>query len=147
MTRLFNAQSIRERTAEFAEQFGPRRPSSDSLAQRCADIIERGDLGCQKDTVKKLVAAIVDVSELPEPTVRNEDSPIKCVVGALVHVANTNQTVLITKLDDDGDGRFVLADGNDNLSDGSSYIHSNFDLKVPTAAQIRRFLRNAGIND
>jgi hypothetical protein len=117
-----------------------------SKAQRAANLIAHdSDFGCQEESVKKLVALLLNIDDLPEPSPAPDERPF--VIGSLVRVPETSQTVLITAVDDASDAQFQTADGKTSLSNGDNWLYnSQRDLfTVPTARQIDAFLKAAGL--
>jgi hypothetical protein len=154
---LWNVAQIRERTAMFnlylASEPVPVKPAPEPTEQErklqaLADHVNTCEFGCQQYNVRKLVAMLAGVEELPAPTSAapaTDGEAVDFLLGALIAATerNGNEPVLVKGIDSDGDAIVLNARGH-----GGSFVSrspSSHGLRPVTDEEVTEFLREAGL--
>lgn len=131
--RTINAAARAELATEDAAPKGTPKQRAVSTAYY------NGNWGCQKQSVKKVLEALMGSPLLPPPP--SLKVPLK--PGLILNYGGN--LVLVHYLDKAGDAFFLTADGSESV-DGETYITETEEYSLATAEEVDTFLTETCIN-
>ena len=131
---FFNTDKIRELTVASRPITDATQPKLTAKQKAIRQAVNRGEWGCQADSVRALVTAItgVDCS-----TTKGEGGEF--VEGTLI--VYKDEILLVRTLDTDGDARILTSALTNETKHGNTYIESDVNWRYATDEEIEEFCK------
>lgn len=140
---LFNAADIRSRTATARLKLLPNIDENDPVetsdrARQLLEHLEQCDFGCQQQNVFRLVELITGET-IPYNRSEDDDYNSPPIEVGVAYVFN-GTTIMVTSIDEDGDGNFIAGNFNTEVG-GISYLDPSEKYHIANESQVEEIIK------